>query len=591
MFGSKNALSNHSNSKCAPKEELIEALQEFVEDIGRVPTAEQMRVDGPYGVKIYKKSFGSWNNAIIRAGFETNDTHYTDEQIIAAIRAVDDKLDRTPTIAEMDEHGVCSGILAQKRFDGWTDAVKQAGLDPNVNLDPSDEELLDEMRRLADEENRLSSEKMTSEGKFGVNAYLRTFGSWNEALQEAGLDVALPRNLSDERLLKSLTELAKNLGRTPTQKDMSEHGPHTIDPYLSRWGTWNETLGEIGLEPNQAFYTEEELLEHLREFAEEIGKTPTTWEMEVEGPHSLPTYQNRFGSWNNALQAAGFEPRRETHISNEVLLAALRMFASELGETPTPAQMNEDGPHGASTYAIRFGSWRRAVSEAGLPHFEEETPSKQELLDEIVLCSDLLGHPPTKGEIKEAGDYGLKWYRLRFGSWNGALIAAGMETAATPPTCDELIGSIQDAAEELGHAPRMADMVERGEYPAEAYLNEFGTWKSAVREAGYTPLKSTDPDKAAIVTRYYGPNWPKQRAKARERDGHKCRECGMGKDEHIESNGGDLPVHHRQPFHSFAPFETQADYDEANSLSNLLTFCVKHHHKWERLPVQPPADI
>lgn len=54
----------------------------------------------------------------------------------------------------------------------------------------------------------------------------------------------------------------------------------------------------------------EELLDHLRQFAEKIGHKPTRKEMTKEGPHSSATYQQRFGSWSNAKRLA-FEEERQ----------------------------------------------------------------------------------------------------------------------------------------------------------------------------------------------------------------------------------------------------------------------------------------
>lgn len=57
-------------------------------------------------------------------------------------------------------------------------------------------------------------------------------------------------------------------------------------------------------------HSEDELITNLKQFAESLGRTPTSTEMEADGPHSSTTYQNRFGSWNNAIQEAGLERTR-----------------------------------------------------------------------------------------------------------------------------------------------------------------------------------------------------------------------------------------------------------------------------------------
>lgn len=52
------------------------------------------------------------------------------------------------------------------------------------------------------------------------------------------------------------------------------------------------------------------MIEALQIMAEEIGRTPYAQEMEEDGPFSSNSYQNRFGSWNEAIEAADLERHR-----------------------------------------------------------------------------------------------------------------------------------------------------------------------------------------------------------------------------------------------------------------------------------------
>lgn len=116
---------------------------------------------------------------------------------------------------------------------------------------------------------------------------------------------------TDEELLGALTDLAEELGRTPKAGEMQSEGPHHPSTYHRRFGSWNEALERAGLKINQrrvdSDSAEDELTEALRELAD--GDTaPTTAEMEERGRYSAVTYYNHFGSWNEAVDAAGFEP-------------------------------------------------------------------------------------------------------------------------------------------------------------------------------------------------------------------------------------------------------------------------------------------
>jgi len=56
-------------------------------------------------------------------------------------------------------------------------------------------------------------------------------------------------------------------------------------------------------------YSDTELLEWIDAFVEQVGFVPSYRDMRgCPGP-SAETYENRFGSWNDAVKAAGYEPR------------------------------------------------------------------------------------------------------------------------------------------------------------------------------------------------------------------------------------------------------------------------------------------
>jgi 5-methylcytosine-specific restriction endonuclease McrA len=74
----------------------------------------------------------------------------------------------------------------------------------------------------------------------------------------------------------------------------------------------------------------------------------------------------------------------------------------------------------------------------------------------------------------------------------------------------------------------------------------------------------------------YGPDWPKQRARALRRDAWKCQECGLTMNAHRSIwNGEGLHVHHVEKLREFDTPEA------ANRLENLLTVCRRCHHLFE----------
>ena len=74
-----------------------------------------------------------------------------------------------------------------------------------------------------------------------------------------------------------------------------------------------------------------------------------------------------------------------------------------------------------------------------------------------------------------------------------------------------------------------------------------------------------------------GPNWEKQRNRARVRDNYRCRHCGIP-----ERSGRAHHVHHIQPFRTFGYVRGKNDqYLEANRLENLVTLCTSCHRRVE----------
>jgi len=74
-----------------------------------------------------------------------------------------------------------------------------------------------------------------------------------------------------------------------------------------------------------------------------------------------------------------------------------------------------------------------------------------------------------------------------------------------------------------------------------------------------------------------GPNWVRQRDRARARDGYRCQHCSVA-----ERSGHQHDVHHLSPFRSFGWVPGQNDnYLAANELHNLSTLCPSCHRRAE----------
>ena len=235
----------------------------------------------------------------------------------------------------------------------------------------SRKELLAELQRLATEiEGTPTKNAMNQDGKFSASIYRNRFGSWGDAVSEAGFEPNSPKEkIPEEKLLEELDRLADALGTTPTATEMNDEGEYRAATYQERFGSWNEGVQAAGLDPNpkSPWIPEEKLLSELQRLADDIGQTPSYDDMKEHGRYTAETYKNRFGSWSEAVAAAGLEPnRRYEKVPDAELLQEIKRIAKEKAGRPTTTDMNKEGKYSAGTFINRFGSWGSALAVADL---------------------------------------------------------------------------------------------------------------------------------------------------------------------------------------------------------------------------------
>lgn len=172
----------------------------------------------------------------------------------------------------------------------------------------SELELIQELLRLDSiVDSSPKAQDMTDIGKYGENTYLRRFGSWNDALSEAGIEKNRRVNIPREELISELQRLYIEYGEAPSASLMNDKGKFSEGVYIGRYGSWNESLKEAGIEPNfHQDITKEELREELFRLKKELGHVPRYEEVEEYSKYGKSTYERSFGSWNNALDDVGF---------------------------------------------------------------------------------------------------------------------------------------------------------------------------------------------------------------------------------------------------------------------------------------------
>lgn len=174
-------------------------------------------------------------------------------------------------------------------------------------------------------------------------------------------------------------------------------------------------------------YTREAICEAIQQLAEEIGRPPTIEEMRADGAVSAATAKNEFGNWNAALQAAGLTPPSKRNVLKSALIDELQRLYQRFERPPIAGEMNAHGAYTCSTFQNKFGSWNDALRQAGFEPHREAGVTRQNLRDEIHRLVEELGRVPTVTEIKSQGTYSHRCYYDLFEGWEAAVRAAGYE--------------------------------------------------------------------------------------------------------------------------------------------------------------------
>lgn len=163
----------------------------------------------------------------------------------------------------------------------------------------------------------------------------------------AAFRAGLRRRYTDSQILAELRACARRLGRSPTMRefDADAETPLHSQTVVDRFGSWNAAKRQAGLVPRR-FTTRADLLRLLRELGEELGRAPTSRDLETRRGQmpSKSLYWHTFGSLKAALREAGFD----VPVGEERLERAVEQgvgIALSLGRLP------------------RFGDWARARAD------------------------------------------------------------------------------------------------------------------------------------------------------------------------------------------------------------------------------------
>lgn len=104
----------------------------------------------------------------------------------------------------------------------------------------------------------------------------------------------------------------------------------------------------------------------LRSVKSEIGEIPSKRKYNDVGKYSYRTVENRFGSWNQALEEVFGSVKKYQNVSEQKLYDEIKRLHEELGRAPMQEDMSKIGKFSPDTYQERLGGWRSSVEACGI---------------------------------------------------------------------------------------------------------------------------------------------------------------------------------------------------------------------------------
>ncbi|MBR6532733.1 hypothetical protein IKT64_03130 [Candidatus Saccharibacteria bacterium] len=277
----------------------------------------------------YRQVFGSFKDALCAAGLST--TRRSDDEFLVLLQCKAEELGRQPTAHDVDaDESLPAYKTYRERFQKpWNEILKLAGLNqmPDghrqaLNLDKEKkraqaiEELQNVAKRLG-RAPRYSDLSRATELSHAAGYYIDHFGTFGAAVRAAGLVPIERVTITDAELVEELRRKANELGYQPTSSEVDrDPGMHSSATFYHHFGKpWAKSLMAAGLGdfPTKPEFTTEQkkaaAIKELKAAAERLGRTPAFNDLKTRTagmPHNAYYYAQLFGSFPEALRAAGF---------------------------------------------------------------------------------------------------------------------------------------------------------------------------------------------------------------------------------------------------------------------------------------------
>lgn len=378
------------------KLEIIDSIQSFNRKNGRPPKSKEMlKSKGYVSCGSIIKTFGSFNEGLRQSGFNTykkniNTRSLSDEELLQKLRnSVINNNNEIPLAKNIE--GLSSGIW-YKRFGSYKNAIIKAGfnlMDFNIRHDSlSKEELIGYLIKFNKEIGYPTLRAMEKHKEYPCsNAYYNKFGSLKDALKIAGIydekrDCYFGRDkveFEDVKIgLKKLIDdnIEKNRIITNDDIDSCDYLPHSSTVTCRLKINMDDAYSLCGYNRIELYnqFMEKDMIEKYLKLKDIIGKTPNSREIDRYSKkgfgYGSKTYCEHFGTIYNLQEMLGLEMDKNMtsrRKSRQDLKNDLIKLYEQLKRIPTVHDVvANDWCSSLTKYSNEFGTFQEALISVGL---------------------------------------------------------------------------------------------------------------------------------------------------------------------------------------------------------------------------------
>jgi len=244
------------------------------------------------------------------------------------------------------------------------------------NMRWTSDQVLGEIRTWRDRGEPLYANHVRLKFQELLAASIRYFGSWQKAVEMAGIpyeQVRKYRKWSKEAIIQEIRELhSRGVDLSFRAMALSQHNSMVYAAIRPKYfGSWKTALEAAGLESEEIYryrsWEETDILDEIRRLKAE-GADLSSKSMDENSNRLIATARRRFGNWGRALERAGInyeEVRRRKRWTRESLMEGIL----ELKRQGIPLITPEVKRANPSLFAAAckkhfFGTWKKALKAA-----------------------------------------------------------------------------------------------------------------------------------------------------------------------------------------------------------------------------------